>query len=139
MFYNYILHNDLNNATYNGYTVDIERRLRQHNGEIRGGAKGTAPYRGHWKFLAVITSPQFTKNTAMSFEWWVRYPTGKKPRPQEFKGPNGRLKGLAMVMKSDKFKDFQFEAFKDEAIIPINLDEDIPTQLKSIYTIATKS
>ena len=133
MFYNYILCNDLNNATYNGYTVDIERRLKQHNGELRGGAKGTAPYRGHWKFLAVISSPQFTKNTAMSFEWWVRYPTGKKPRPQEFKGPNGRLKGLAIVMRSEKFKDYQFEACKDDALIPINLEDDIPTQIKSIF------
>jgi predicted GIY-YIG superfamily endonuclease len=109
VFYNYILYNDVSNATYNGYTVDIERRLRQHNGEIKGGAGGTAKHRGHWKFLAVVTSPQFTKNTAMSFEWWVRYPTGKKPRPAGFAGPLGRLRGLEMVMASDKFKGHEFE------------------------------
>ena len=25
------------NRTYNGYTVDLKRRLRQHNGELKGG------------------------------------------------------------------------------------------------------
>jgi len=29
------------NATYVGATVDIERRLRQHNKEIKGGAHAT--------------------------------------------------------------------------------------------------
>ena len=35
----YILHNTQNNATYNGYSIDFLRRLRQHNGLIKGGAK----------------------------------------------------------------------------------------------------
>lgn len=108
MFYNYILYNDDSNATYNGYTTDYERRLRQHNGELVGGAKGTSRHRGKWKFLAIITSPQFTKESAMSFEWYVRYPTKKKPRPDEYKGPQGRLKGLDLVLAMDKFKEFEF-------------------------------
>lgn len=29
------------NATYVGATVDLNRRLRQHNGEIKGGAHAT--------------------------------------------------------------------------------------------------
>jgi predicted GIY-YIG superfamily endonuclease len=103
--YNYILYNTENNVTYNGYTVNFERRLRQHNGEISGGAKGTKKHAGKWKFLIVVGSEDFTKNSAMSFEWHTRYPTGKKPRPKEFAGPIGRLNGLKMVI--DKFKDIK--------------------------------
>jgi len=32
-------------SLYTGCTIDISRRLRQHNGEIGGGAKYTAPRR----------------------------------------------------------------------------------------------
>jgi hypothetical protein len=113
--YCYILYNDKNNVTYNGYTTNLERRLRQHNMEISGGAKGT---RGQvlknggplWKYLCVVTSddPRFTKEKALSLEWYIRYPTGKKPRPKEYNGPQGRLRGLQLAMKHDKFKDIDF-------------------------------
>ena len=109
MFYNYILHNTLNNTTYNGYTNDIDKRLRQHNGELAGGARSTRKHQGHWKYLAIVSSEQFDKSTAMSFEWWVRYPTGKKPRPKEYTGPKGRLEGLRKVLDMPKWQDFTFE------------------------------
>lgn len=114
-FYNYILYNDVSDCTYNGYTCDINKRLRQHNGEISGGAGGTRRHRGKWKILALVTSPQFDKSSAMSFEWWVRYPSGKKPREQEFRGPRGRLLGLEKVMLMDKFKHMEFELYTAEA------------------------
>ena len=111
--YNYILYNTNNNTTYNGYTTNIERRLRQHNGELKGGARSTKKNSGVWKYLAIITSPQFTKQSAMSFEWHLRYPTNKKPRPTIYKGPIGRLLGLDKVLESDKFKDMNFEVIID--------------------------
>ena len=40
MFYVYLLVSS-DNATYVGATVDLERRLRQHNKEIKGGAHAT--------------------------------------------------------------------------------------------------
>ena len=35
MFYCYIIAN-ANDRTYNGYTNNLTRRLRQHNGDIKG-------------------------------------------------------------------------------------------------------
>ena len=35
---------------YVGCTTDVERRLRQHNGEIKGGAKYTSKHRP-WKLM----------------------------------------------------------------------------------------
>jgi predicted GIY-YIG superfamily endonuclease len=40
-YYVYLLTSS-NNATYVGATIDLERRLRQHNKEIKGGAHATA-------------------------------------------------------------------------------------------------
>jgi len=33
----------------------------------------------------------------MKCEWWIRYPTRKKPRPKEYCGIEGRLRGLELV------------------------------------------
>lgn len=103
----YILHNCTSN-TYNGYTNNPARRIRQHNGELKGGAKFT---RGKptWSYLAWVKSAQFTKNTALSFEWSVKYPTNHRPRPREYNGAVGRLKGLALALKNPKFGEHTFE------------------------------
>lgn len=111
MFYNYILCNNVNGQTYNGYTVDLERRLRQHNGELVGGARSTRRMAGHWKFLAVVWSDVWSKKSAMSFEWWVRYPTGKKPRPREFSGGDGRVRGLERVLAMDKWSGMDLKVW----------------------------
>ena len=41
MTYVYLLHST-DNATYVGATVNLEKRLRQHNKEIKGGAHATS-------------------------------------------------------------------------------------------------
>lgn len=43
-FYTYIL-SCADGTFYTGKTKDIKKRIRQHNGEIKGGAKYTAPKR----------------------------------------------------------------------------------------------
>ena len=85
------------NKTYNGYTVDLTRRLRQHNGIIQGGAKSTRCGKGGWEYLAVLTAPNWTAVRAMQVEWLCKYPTRKKPRPRIYSRPLGRIKSLGEV------------------------------------------
>jgi len=94
-YYCYIIANP-QDRTYNGYTVDLRRRLRQHNGEIKGGAKATHG-KGPWRFVAVMACREWTAQRAMQCEWKIKYPTNKRPRPAMFQGAVGRLKSLEHV------------------------------------------
>ena len=95
--YCYIIKN--NNRTYIGYTIDPPRRLKQHNGIIKGGAKSTSIL-SNWEFLAILTSndPKFTKNLALSIEWNLKNPLGKKIRDKTFNGVEGKIKTLNTVL-----------------------------------------
>ena len=52
----YLLKNDFNNCTYVGITNNPERRIRQHNGEIKGGARYTHMKKenGNWNYYGFI-------------------------------------------------------------------------------------
>jgi len=79
--YCYILKNDKNNRTYNGYTNNLCRRIRQHNGEIVGGANTTNDINSRpWKYCVLFTGFE-SYNEALSCEWRIRHPTNKKKRP----------------------------------------------------------
>lgn len=112
--YCYILYNDQNMSSYNGFTVNLSRRLRQHNCIIKGGAKYTTnmckKYGIIWKFLAIVTSndPIFTKKKALSLEWHIKYPDNKRPRTNKFNSPQGRLIGLDLALANPKFADILF-------------------------------
>ena len=53
-------------ATYVGATVDPDRRLRQHNQELVGGARATKRKEG-WTFFCYCGP--FEKIKALQFEW----------------------------------------------------------------------
>jgi len=70
MFYCYLLSTE-NNNTYVGATVDLNKRLRQHNREIVGGARATSicVSRGDtWKRICYIDGiPEW--RSALQIEW----------------------------------------------------------------------
>lgn len=70
----YIIINESKKNTYVGYTVKPDRRIRQHNGEIKGGAKYTSRHGPNWSFVALITSncASFDNHLALSLEWHMK-------------------------------------------------------------------
>ena len=115
--YCYILANACN-QTYNGYTNNLQRRLRQHNSEIKGGARYTCG-KGPWTYVAIITcdDESFTMRRALSLEWSVKYPTNKRPRPKEYNGARGRLASLPHVFGNPKFADLVFRVYVADAFL----------------------
>ena len=92
----YVLRSADGRRTYAGYTVDPERRLRQHNGELRGGAWSTSALKGTWSFAFVVHSEGFDKHLALSFEWHLKHlPGARVHRRQKWKKPEA-LRGMAL-------------------------------------------
>lgn len=72
----YMLCSDDGCRTYVGATVDPDRRLRQHNGEISGGARAT--HGRHWSRRFLVAG--FTdERDALRFEWRWKYLTRQAP------------------------------------------------------------
>lgn len=93
----YILKN-LQDKTYNGYSVNLSRRIRQHNQEISGGAKFTKMYGNKdWEMYVVIGGFP-NKNNALQCEWRIKHPENRKKTGSKYKTSIGKIKGLNIVM-----------------------------------------
>jgi predicted GIY-YIG superfamily endonuclease len=62
--------------TYVGATIDPARRLRQHNGELAGGARATAGR--HWR-RRFLVGGFADERAALRFEWRWKYLTRQAP------------------------------------------------------------
>jgi structure-specific endonuclease subunit SLX1 len=80
MFYVYLLEST-NKSTYVGATVDLEKRLRQHNKEIKGGAHATGikvAQGESWTRAAHVSGfPDW--QAALQFEWRWKHLSRKYP------------------------------------------------------------
>lgn len=68
MYSCYILESE--HHSYVGSTNNISRRLRQHNGEIVGGAKAN---RGKKSWFAAVVSGFPDQRSALQFEWALKH------------------------------------------------------------------
>jgi predicted GIY-YIG superfamily endonuclease len=85
-------------CNYVGYTVNFDRRIRQHNGIIKGGARFTKN-RGPWEYLVVMTCGSWNNIRGLQVEWLVKHPTRKIKRPLCFRGSAGRIRSLVEIVK----------------------------------------
>ena len=80
-FFVYLLESSSKCATYVGATVNLERRLRQHNKELSGGAHATGAKvtRGEtWRRACHVTGFP-TWQAALQFEWRFKQLTRREP------------------------------------------------------------
>ena len=105
-WYCYLLRNtseQFKMCTYNGSTNDLKRRLRQHNEEIKGGAKATHGKNNSWEYFALLTGFKDHIN-CLSCEWRWKLPMGKPGRRESrFNGPIGRIHGLNQILHLDRW------------------------------------
>ena len=87
----YILKSD--QYSYVGMTNDFLKRFRQHNQEIKGGAKYTSRRQG-WYPVCIIDGFQ-TMKEAMQCEWAVKH-------SKHLRGPRGRIQHLQKLLQKDQ-------------------------------------
>lgn len=100
-FFVYLLEST-NNSTYVGATVDVDRRLRQHNKELAGGAHATGikVSKGEtWKRVCYVSGFP-TWQAALQFEW--RWKQLSRKLPQNMKPLDRRLDALKQLLELDK-------------------------------------
>lgn len=84
------------NKTYIGATTNIQRRVRQHNRELKGGAKYTS--QGVWTCIGYVSGFPTWKE-ALKFEWKWKQLSRKVPSSNPLQR---RLEALNLLIASGK-------------------------------------
>lgn len=103
-WYCYMLYSS-EGQTYIGASVDIDRRLRQHNAEIKGGAKATymRVVQGQTWRRACHVKGFPNKQAALQFEWAWKYISNKKSYQNRSLSPvERRIQGLHELLQLEK-------------------------------------
>ena len=114
-------------ATYVGATVNLERRLRQHNNEIKGGAKATTTKvksGKNWKRICYVSNFP-TWNAALQFEW--RWKQISRKFPMNIPPLERRLQALDKLLSLEKptTKAISFSEWESPPTIHIESEEAI--------------
>ena len=83
--------------TYVGVSNNVVKRLRAHNGEIKGGAKYTTSKGPGWKHVCVIHGFP-TKIESMQFEWALKHVA-----PKRAGGTKNRIKKLIILLNKTRW------------------------------------
>ena len=99
----YVLINTAHNKTYVGITNNTTRRLRQHNGELVGGAKYTTCNKGtgEWLFYGFIKNLE--KKQSLSIEKRIKI----KSRKMKGTPINKRLQAINLILQ--EYENLRFD------------------------------
>jgi predicted GIY-YIG superfamily endonuclease len=106
----YFLQNE--RKSYIGFTTDLPHRIRQHRGEIKGGAKCTTSWKHpeNTEIVAFITGFP-TQKSALSYEWHAK--RRRSPKQELFDGLtppcHNRLYRFFEPLLNPKFQDIKQE------------------------------
>jgi predicted GIY-YIG superfamily endonuclease len=99
-FFVYLLESSCKRATYVGATVNLDRRLRQHNKELVGGAHATGVKvaRGQTWHRACHVTGFPTWQAALQFEWRFKQLTRMEPSSASFTPLDRRKAALQKLL-----------------------------------------
>lgn len=94
-----------NGSTYIGATVDLDKRIRQHNKEIKGGATATSvkvSLGEVWSYVCYVENfPSW--NEALKFEWRWKQISRKIQKSNPRQNPTEkRLEALKTLLSLDR-------------------------------------
>lgn len=122
-------------STYVGATVDLNRRLRQHNGEIKGGARRTTSKLSNYKsWTRVCHVSEFPDWTAtLQFEWrWKqlsrKYASNMDPLEKRMRA----LHELLSLSQSTS-KAVPYSTWAKKPIVHVESEKDV--ELCTMYLI----
>lgn len=101
-YYCYLIYSSKIQRTYIGITNDLQKRIQQHNGMIKGGAKSTRCDK-NWKYFMII-SQFINKSDACRFEWYWKHDKNLKNKWINTKPLiKNKLKRLIMLLIQDEW------------------------------------
>lgn len=94
-----------NGSTYIGATINLDKRIRQHNKEIKGGAKATSNKVNNgeiWSYICYVENfPNF--NEALKFEWrWKQLSRLIQKKNPKINPKEKRLDALKQLLALDR-------------------------------------
>lgn len=124
------------NATYVGATVDLDRRLRQHNKELKGGAHATGAKveKGETWLRAAHVRGFPDWQAALQFEW--RWKQISRKLPAKMLPLERRLLAVNMLLKMER-PTTKAKAYTEWMVAPELILED--GDAKSIYEKITNT
>lgn len=102
----YVLRNDDTRRTYVGCTNSYARRIRQHRGEIAGGAKSTK-VSTTWRYHVQVTGFA-SRSKALSFEWYVKHKRFPRARFEGCHWPPTRRRRRQIELLMEEYGDDKF-------------------------------